>query len=374
MPNDFDTVSSSGDGLRDLVLLLSEHWFQFFIFVLTGLVAVFGLKVLFFANEQADIGLLSTKADYLREAHDNYNVLLIGTSRTYRGVDPIQLQEVANSEGCDVRAFNFGISDLRQTELRILRDRLSPDTLKDYDLILMSPLSVSKIEVANWSSQRIRHFNDVDGYWVSLVDIWQAPMTHALPKKLYYSALLTGSFAYHQLGIGLLAERISADAPARNTGPSGDLFDGDAFVDFSRHGFVALEDETSEQFIERGRVIREEPDVFETLKRQDAPVEAFRGAAAEGAWLRFQDAMDHLAGFDVPVAMFLPPMLPRRAQDLALAELAQKRGLSVLNYNQLDLHPELFQREEWFDYYHLGKQGAKRLTAMIGADICSLIE
>jgi hypothetical protein len=364
------------DAPQDLLLLLGERWLAALTFVVAGMIAVIGFRVLFPMNDSPNLGIYSKKVDHLRRNHADYNVLFIGTSRTYRGVDPIQLQQVAEGQGCDVRAFNLGVSKLRLTELRHLQEQLSPSMLQGYDLILLSGMSLSGIAAANWGSSRIQHFSDFDGYRVSLIDIWQAPLTglKGFLKKVQYSTLLSGSFLYRQLGIGRLADAIRGTAAGNANGPSGDLFDGDAIVDFSRHGYVALDDEPSEQFHVRGQRILNNPGYFEAMKSETQSVEALRGPIAERSWQRFDNAMQHLASFDVPIALFLPPMLPSRAEDMALAESASARGVPVLNYNRPNLYPELFEREHWFDYFHVGQSGAELLTASIGNDICPLIE
>ncbi|MDH3662353.1 MAG: hypothetical protein OEU92_20380 [Alphaproteobacteria bacterium] len=376
MPNALKAVKGLKDGLHDVVRVFWERCLAVIAWMSTAMLAVVVLGAMAPANDEPNLGILGKKAAYLRDAHHRYNVLFIGTSKTYRGVDPVLLQSISASHGCDVRAFNFGVSKLRLTELRHLADQLSPTMLDDYDLIVMSPMALSGIAKANWASNRIQHFNDWEGYWVSLDDIWHAPMsdTKGFLKKLYFSAQLTGSFAYRQLGIGRLAPALGGRDPSTADNHSGDLFDGAAIVDFSRHGYVALDHEPHDQFLRRGETIQKNPDHFERLKSDIPPVDNFLGPTAERAWKRFTWAMDHLADFDVPVALFLPPMLPHAAQDQALAETAEARGMPVLNYNQLDRYPELFDREHWFDYYHVAHSGAEILTRLLAQDICPLIE
>jgi len=372
-----DVVEENNDGKddsRDLLPMIWERWPATMAFVVVVFLAVAGLNVVIPADEEPSLGILSEKVDHLSETHQDYNVLLIGTSRTYRGIDPIQMRRVADRQGCDVRAFNLGVPNLRLTELRHLREHLSPTMLEDYDLILLTPMAPSRIAKANWSSDRIQHFSDWEGYRVSLIDIWNTPLSNAVPKQLYYSALLSGAFAYRQLGFGRLAESLRGEAPGSVDNPSGDLVDGSAIVDFSRQGYVALDDEPSQEFIDRGQEIKSNPGRFDMLKTENVAVDAFRGSVAERAWQRFANAMEQLADFDVPVAMLLPPMLPLRAPDQALAEVAEEHGVPVLNYNKLDRYPELFERQNWFDYYHVDRNGAELLTGLVGEDICTAIE
>jgi len=369
-------IGGRHQGPRDLFDLLGERGFSALIFIIAGLVAVVGFWIVLPPSESPNLGLLSKKTDHLRAAYDDYNVLLVGTSRTYRGVDPVLLQQVTNDQGCDVRAFNFGISKLRVTELRQLSNQLSPAMLQDYDLILISPLSLSGVAAANWGSNRVLQFTDWEGYRVSLFDVWDAviPGLKGFVRKVHYSFLLSGAYAYRQLGIGRLANMLRGAQANVGDNPSGDLVDGEAIVDFSRHGYVALDDEPSQQFIDRGQKILGNPERFEASKINGPNIDDIRGATAEKAWRRINSSIEHLADFDIPIALFLPPMPPKRARDLALSEIAERKGVPVLNYNRIDRYPELFERQHWFDYYHVGQSGAEILTSLIGRDICPLVQ
>ncbi len=367
-------IKTSIGSLLDLAHVFKERLLAVLAFFSLGLIAIAALNFVMPPADDPNLGQLGKRIEFFSEAFEDYNVLLVGTSRTYRGIDPVILQRVAKENGCDVRAFNLGIPKLRLTELRHLQDHLSAEMLKGFDLILLSPMALSKIRIENWASKRIQHFSDWRGYRESLADIWYSPLTNAVPKQIYYSTLLSGAFAYRQLGIGRLANSFRATTSSSADNPSGDFFDGSAIVDFSRHGYVALDDEPSEQFLKRGQIIKDNPDYFETLKARNIPVDDFRGPSAEMSWQRFEWAMEYFSVFDAPIGLFLPPLLTSRAQEMALAEMALARGLPVMNYNRLELYPELFEREHWFDYYHLGKSGAELFTQMIGEDICSLIE
>ncbi len=376
MPSALETIEARRNGFSDLLRLLRDGWRAALAFLLAAALAVIGLNLTVLPEAEPELGILGKKIDYLREHHGHYNVLFIGTSKTYRGVDPVLLQEVSQQHGCDVRAFNLGVSKLRLTELRHLAEQLSPAMFANYDLIFVSPMASSGIAAANWSSNRIRYFTDWEGYWVSLIDIWHVPSkgVKGIARKVVFSAKLTGAFVYRQLGIGQLATLFRGPEQAVADNESGDHFDGAAIVDFSRHGYVALDDEPHEQFLRRGEKILRNPGHFEGLKTRRAEAGDFRGSRAERAFERFTWTKEHLAEFDVPFAMFLPPMLPDRAQDQALAETAITRDVPVLNLNRLDLYPELFEIEHWFDYYHVGRSGAELLTTRIGERICPLIE
>ena len=360
--------------LLDLFRMFRERFSALVAFFLIGLMAVFGLNAVMPSEESPDLGQLSKRAEYFTEAYQNYNVLFVGTSSTYRGVDPVLLQEIAAENGCDVRAFNFGIPKLRFTEVRHLQERLTPEMLKSFDLIFLAPMASSKIRPNNWSSDRIQYFSDFRGYWDSLVDIWHTPMVNAVPKQIYYSGLLTGAFAYRQLGIGRLASSFHETPLGSDANQGDDAFGGDAIVDFSRHGHVALDDEPSEKFAKRGQIIKDRPGYFDTLKQKSVSLEDFRGSSAERALQRFEWTKDYFPDFDGTFGIFLPPLLTTRGQDAVLAETAEARGIPVLNYNLMDRYPELFELEHWFDYYHLGRSGAEVLTRLIGEDICPLID
>ncbi len=343
-------------------------------FFFAALVSVLVLDHFMSAGESPDLGLFGKKVAYLQEHHDDYNVLFIGTSSTYRAIDPVVLREEAKRQGCDVRAFNLGVSKLRLTELRHIRDQLPASMIGAYDLIVLSPMAGSGIAPANWPSSRIRHFSDWEGYKSSLIDLWEIPTTKRLPKFVYQSALLSGAFAYRQLGIGRLTDHLSGWSGDTAKGTGDATFDGGAILDFSRDGFVALDDEPDEQFIQRGEAILNSPETFERLKETPGDRRDFEGALAERSWRRFERAAAHFDQLDVPMLLFLTPFVNRQAQDEVLAEQALAHGAQVLNYNQAALYPSFFDVGHWFDFFHTNKEGAELVTEQLGKDICSFID
>lgn len=357
----------------DLFKALRARSLAVMTFLVVALITVVGIDGILSKSDKPNLGLFSKKVDFLVENHDDYNVLVVGTSMIYRAIDPVILQRVAESQGCDVRAFNLGVSKLRLTELRHIRDQLSADMIGNYDLIVLSPMAASGINVANWPSSRVQHFSDWEGYKTSLIDLWEYPATKRAPRLAYYSALLSGAFMYRQLGIGRLVSHFEGWPGSIADNNTGDVFDGGAILDFSRHGFVALDDEPDEQFKRRQNGMIHAVEVFENLKTSNPDIAQFKGASAERAWRRYQRSMDYFADLDVPILMLLPPMAARRNQDKALADYAAAQGMPLLNYNQIDLYPELFDNENWFDYYHTSKAGAAAATELLGNDICSFV-
>ena len=357
----------------DLFRMLRARSWAVVAFLVAALISIVGIDRILLGSEKPNLGLFGKKVDFLVENHDRYNVLIVGTSMIYRAIDPVILQRVAADQGCDVRAFNLGVSKLRLTELRHIRDRLTADMIGNYDLIVLSPMAASGITVANWPSSRVQYFSDWEGYKTSLIDLWELPGTKRIPRFAYYSLLLTGSFAYRQLGIGRLVNSFDGWPGAAADNNTGDVFDGGAILDFSRHGFVALDDEPHEQFKRRQDGMINHVGEFERLKTSNPDIAQFQGASAERAWRRYQRSMDYFAKFDVPILMLLPPMAARRNQDKALADYVSAQGMPLVNYNQIDRYPELFENENWFDYYHTSKAGAVATTELLGNDICSFV-
>jgi hypothetical protein len=356
-----------------LVGMLRARALAIAVFALAAVLSVVGLDILTPEDELPSLGMFGKKVEYLRRHHDRYNVLFVGTSTIYRSIDPVALREIAARRGCDVRAFNLGVSKLRLTELRHVRERLPASMLRDYDLIVLSPMTPSGIEVANWPSSRVQYFADWEGYVSSLVDIWEYPTDRQL-KNLYFAVMLTGSHLYELLGIGQLTAGISGWPQAGAGNQTGDLFDGGAILDFSRHGFVALDDEPDEAFRRRADAITRNPAYFHKLKAESDDPGPYAGPVAQRAWRRVERSMDFFADIDVPKLIFLPPMVARRAEDRALTEHAAALGMPVLNYNQIHRYPELFDHRKWFDYYHVNQAGADAVTRLLGEDICSFID
>ncbi len=93
------------------------------IFVAVMTASILVLDGISSSDDPPSLGSFSKRVDYFREHHDQYNVLLVGTSMMYRSRDTVLLKDVSSQNGCDIRAFNLGISQLRLTDLRYIRDQ-----------------------------------------------------------------------------------------------------------------------------------------------------------------------------------------------------------------------------------------------------------
>jgi len=70
----------------------------------------------------AEIPTLRDKWNHYREHKDEYNSILIGTSRTYRGVMPTILDQLTAQNGVPTKTYNFGIDGMFPPEDAFVAD------------------------------------------------------------------------------------------------------------------------------------------------------------------------------------------------------------------------------------------------------------
>jgi len=69
------------------------------IFVVVMTASILALDEILSSDDPPCLGLFSKRVDYFREHHDQYNVLLVGTSMMYRSRDPVMLENVLQHPG-----------------------------------------------------------------------------------------------------------------------------------------------------------------------------------------------------------------------------------------------------------------------------------
>jgi hypothetical protein len=84
-------------------------------------------------------GEVAVKLAHLEEHGDQYDVIFIGSSRTFRGVDPAAFDARLSELGTDVRSFNLGIQGMFAYELEAVLDRVLSLDLASLRMVVVAP-------------------------------------------------------------------------------------------------------------------------------------------------------------------------------------------------------------------------------------------
>ncbi len=304
--------------------------------------------------------VLSPKLAHYRAHADQYDTVLIGTSRTQFHIIPDAFESTARACGVS-NVYNFGVFGLTGAEQDWLIDQVTSIGKGHlHTLIIEEPLPETRA-AADAINDRARFFQDPALYRARLDSVWS--YSESAAKRVFRTGVFAYGTAFDLSGIGRAASRFfpePAPEPLRA---------------FSMHedGFEALDEleKTTADIKARNDAFRADVKGFETtLALYAAPddTNTDRRAAYIAAKLEAINARG------VRAAYFVSPDLKELNRTPVVGERVRNISpkFSVLNFNRPDQHDELFQRELWADFSHLNRAGAAKLSVKAGEEFCAL--
>lgn len=302
-----------------------------------------------------DMLVLTPKLEHFQTNADEYDTVFLGTSRTFYHIVPDLVEAGAAEAGCPgLSVYNFGVFGLTGAEQDYLLDAvLESDSVQR--IILEDPLPQPR-QFSEAMTERARYFSAPAGYGAVMGSVSSYP--ESFPKRIFRSGIFAFGAAYDLSGVGRGAALAfpEAEPPVPHT------------FDMSEDGFEALGDKMTDGIQARRDEFLSRPEGFEEaldLYGRSSPNIDARAAYMIGK-LRQVEAAGKAASLYISPDLL---ELDRTAQvGKRVAETAP--GLSVLNFNRPDAYPDLFERDVWYDFSHLSRSGAERLSRKAGAELC----
>jgi hypothetical protein len=302
---------------------------------------------------------LTAKIDAYRATLESIDTVIIGTNRLFFTVDPRLLDRATAEAGCPTRSLNLSMAGLNYREMRRLLELLRDEPPPGLKLVLFEPRISPSRDIDQLMNARFRATMDPSSFGLSLKEIEANPRGGVAYHQVVYLAV----FAYHNLGIGAVAERVLN--PSSRTGarlpewredrrgfrPLGLQKDGsiephdDRFVSAAVAGF---EEEVAAFPVarERGRVHEDWPAVFRSFM-----------AIAD----------------DIPARVV--PLFPPHPGVISAALIrmidAERPDLGPIYYDPVS-HPEFYDAELWWDDGHLNAEGSRLFTEALARSICAM--
>ncbi|QDU86010.1 hypothetical protein Pla163_31570 [Planctomycetes bacterium Pla163] len=332
-------------------------------FVATALAIGFGLPW----PSDAAVG---PKIDAIASDERGFDILLVGPSGIYRGIDPAIVDAILAERGHDLRCYNAsapGMVDweadfVLRTAVEAAGDRLAwvvvepnpwdPDTKNantaSYRYLFWHTLGQSAAVV--------RAALDLDRPRDERVEI---AATHARLAARRLSGYGTGKeFLRRALGLDSLPPEKVASARAG--------------------GYLALEDDTDPKIVKRGATFRGDK-VTEYEQQVTRLLRSWRtGATPRDGILDDYDLASHRRQVDwleargLTVVHAVPPYSGRDLRWEALLELGEIRHL--LSFNDPTRFPGLYVTQKRFDRQHLTRAGAADFSRVFANELADLIE
>ncbi|MEM7768181.1 MAG: hypothetical protein AAF253_11940 [Pseudomonadota bacterium] len=301
-------------------------------------------------------------ADYAQAA-GTYDIVFLGSSQTFRHVDPAVVDAGLAQCGHPLRSYNFGIPALREPELRYMAEQIVEAPEKPALVVVQNPIRAETV-FSNMMSGRGRYFRGGDHTGAALKDVQcYTGRRQGQARSLFNNLRVMLAEAF---GLGRLAETfVPTDPPEPPTY-------NEAYR--TNAGFYPVDQDGSDHIVDR----------LETSPMTAADLE--QGRAGEGfvapagsATCRARqltETLDLFQAAGVQVAYFVSPAPKDLAHDrpitAAMADL--NPDLPILDFNTLDRADRYFDPALWYDAAHMNGAGAATLSADIAEALCTVMD
>lgn len=309
---------------------------------------------------QPYIEVLSEKAEDYAANAGAYDLVFLGSSLTFRHVDPEVFDAELRACGLPVRSYNFGVPAMREPELRSVAELvLRRRTARLRYVVLQDPIRAEGV-TANMMSDRGRYFRGWERAPDTVRDVICYTGTRAGQARRALGN--AKAIAAEQIGLGRLARFFTpiTKAPLRY----------DPGYREAR-GFWPSDRDDLE--------FAANPELRQPMSG-DLLAEALGGggytpsrAASECRARQLLDTVDRLEQGGLEVFYFISPNPREVAHDRAVREALERIApdLEVLDLGDPRAHPEYFALERWNDVGHLDARGAAMVSRDLGRGLCA---
>lgn len=325
--------------------------------VLFSLTNIVGVRVWrAYANPYRFNEIFNLKYQYYREHKENYNTLFIGSSRTYRHINPQILDSVL--QPYSIRSFNFGAPATFNPEALFLCESLLQQTRTGGPLKYIFLELTEFTEIADENSIAPRSYYYLDEAYLQLVSDYLSYRTD-LDFLSRYKFMLPFVKGYVINGVRLYYPE-GPDVPGYHLGKYKDGF-YPLDVDLAINNSVEL--------ATRKRALdRDTNAIANAYVKNASPIDTPNN---EG--LSFLDwMMEKAESKNVRLFFIVPPRInnQRRFSDTDIPEF-RERIIDMSSYND---YRELYLYKYSFDYGHLNSRGADIFSLLLADKIKHVID
>lgn len=308
-----------------------------------------------------DIPALNPKLEDIKREGSQYDFVFIGSSRVFRGIDPVKVDEEARKLACNIKTYNFGIGGLSVLEQRHVLKRLH-ETGVSIDTIIIEPYSVSDNKLDGYISDRRRFFYTWDNLPNLILD--QLTMPNNILYKIRNVAYLLFGFSREQVSVGRLSYLLFPQQPKVK----------DQWDKPIHRGHMPLDDEIGPVYDKR------KAQFMRMVSRIEEKIEKAinNPGLRDSSGNRFelvQRIVNDVRTKNINTAIiFMPsPLFILNSRDLE-DKISNKltESLPIINLNEPAHYRDLFEIENYFDGGHLNQRGAGVLAKHLASELCAL--
>lgn len=328
-------------------------------FSLFGLIILVALIVLHNVTALHD-RLINDKFKGLAAQSDSVNTIFLGSSATYRGIDPVLFDKEMKKLGISTNSFNVGIPGINMLEMHyVLEEILRMDLPRWQTIILeVSDYSPELVEI-NIDSWRTIYYHDARHTASAFTAIWTS--THSIKDKLRMTGERLSIFSkrFFRVGEAQHIYRILAHKSDQLQ-----MKDLDKYLAYN--GFLCLEDEPDKSVNKRlAHFLSPEgqQDYSRVLKDAQKPGKlAARFHKSQHTTYPILAEMLRMCEERGLSAVLMKPPADGRWSFIANQIKNMQLPVPFFDLNQPEQYPHLFTVDTRFDITHLNRKGATLAT------------
>jgi hypothetical protein len=319
-------------------------------FALLGLVLTsFALKYIL---PISDNSLVQTKFDLFLANKDLYTTVVLGSSVSYKHIDPIVLDIYLQQHQFNSHTFNFALPSVRLQESEFLLRKILQAKPKNLKYVIMdtAPLLTSEYNHENWTNRQL--------YWHDFQETYNT-IKHLLyfNPKLKFDNFLNIIDEINAMELNLLGWGRLSFLLFQTNEPLGcsleTLVKHNGFCPASTWKIVKLKPEVEQDIIEKNK-----GQVSQALRNH------FNYKTSSRLANIYENMLLIMKPSGLQLILHTPPFLMLAAKPKCLYPECYWIDLSSPQEN-----PDIFQKEKFFDVPHLNLQGSILYTTRLGEKI-----
>ena len=314
--------------------------------------------------------------EYLKRTEQNFNTYFIGSSSTYRHIDPDLFDKLADTS-LNISSFNLGVNALSPPESYFFyRNFIEEDFIKP-KYVLIELRDVHRINHQNYGTLKVRYWYNLENWWFTMRAIFHSntPIHRKFRKYLNHNFCCLLKL----LNVGMIGE-IDAVKKQRAT----DNFDFEK-LGVGRNGYYSFEDQTAtssdSSYIELLKFRRREflKDSAIMQRSKNLSIRKHEQALKKPAFNKMQyetilDLIEHSKSKGIQlIFLFSPRAMPYQFDEIIplYNQLPDAHKIGLANGGE---YPELYDSRTSFDVGHMNKAGSQIYTRLLAEKFNELIQ
>ena len=283
--------------------------------------------------------------------HQNTNVFFIGSSQFYRHINPIEFDQITNSE-----SYNLGVQGLATPENYYLFEKmLEEENIAPNSTIFLALSGIQSIAPSNFYSERSTYFLNWKIFSSSIRIIFDE--SRPLKTQIFRIYSFVVNYIYKHLGLPVVRNWLSGFEYQGNN----------EFV--KNKGFLALDDDLEEEYINRGLAFQKMQSPLKSrieITSNEFKNQTKKGLSNEAHIEKLFSLIQQANEKNINLYFVITPRKKNYKDILPLIKDLPKNF--IINLANPFTYPEFYSTENSFDIGHLNKKGAQLFTKKLAEE------